>query len=98
MTQHINRDSWKHACINFACPVIGVLLGLFIGWIIGYIFLGCLIGLFFGIGISIGASLTREYDGKQFGGHWCWWDIFFDAIGLLTGTGLMVLIGWLIWK
>ena len=98
MKVHIDTDSWKHYGVNAACAVIGALIGLILGVWVGNIPVGYMVGLAFGIGVGAGASITREYDGKQFHGHWCWMDILFDFLGLLTGTGLMVLIGWLIWR
>lgn len=96
MKVHIDITSLEHLGINTTCLVVGGLLGLFIGWLVGYAFLGLIIGGAFGLGVAIGASITREYDGKQFYGHWCWWDIFFDVLGQLLGIGILVLIAWLI--
>lgn len=96
--KHIDIDSLKHLGINAACPVVGAAIGTLIGWAAGYTFIGFVAGLAFGIGVGIGASLTREYDGLQFYGHWCWWDIVFDFLGLLCGSGIIILIAWLIWK
>lgn len=96
MTSHIDMDSLKHLGVNAACPVAGALVGLLIGWAVGYPLTGFIAGFAFGNGASIAASITREYDGKQFYGHWCWWDIFFDVIGLILADGLVILVAWLI--
>lgn len=96
MKVHIDITSLEHLGINTTCLVVGGLFGLFIGWLFGYAFLGLIIGGAFGLGVAVGASITREYDGKQFYGHWCWWDIFFDVLGQLLGIGILVLIAWLI--
>ena len=98
MKVHIDITSLEHIGINTACLLIGGLLGLFVGWLAGYAFIGLIIGGAFGLGVAIGASLTREYDGKQFYGHWCWWDIFFDVLGQLLGIGIIALVDWLILK
>ena len=96
MKVHIDKESLKHFGVNAACVIIGALFGLFIGWLSGNAFLGLIIGGVFGLGVAIGASITREYDGLQFYGHWCWWDIFFDFLGQLLGAGIIALIAWLI--
>lgn len=98
MKVHIDITSLEHIGINTACLLVGGLLGIFIGWLSGYAFIGLIIGGAFGLGVAIGARLTREYDGKQFYGHWCWWDIFFDVLGQLLGIGIIALVAWLILK
>lgn len=98
MKVHIDITSLEHIGINTACLLIGGLLGLFIGWLSGNAFLGLIIGGAFGLGVAIGASITREYDGKQFHGHWCWFDILADVLGQLLGIGILALVAWLILK
>lgn len=98
MKVHIDITSLEHIGINTACLLVGGLLGLFVGWLVGYAFIGLIIGGAFGFGVGVGASITREYDGKQFYGHWCWWDIFFDVLGQLLGISMIALVAWLILK
>ena len=95
MKTHYNSDSWIRFGINAACPIIGTLLGMLVGHCAGNIYIGSVIGLVFGTGVGLGASVTREYDGQQFHGHWCWMDILFDCLGLVTGSGIMALVIWL---
>lgn len=56
-------------------------------------FILSLIGAY-GICIAIGAALTKEWYDKKSYGHWCWWDILFDALGCAVGIG----IHWWIFK
>lgn len=93
---HVDSDSWKHFGVNAACVLVGSLAGAAIGWWAGNVAIGLLFGMATGIGVGIGASLTREYDGLQFYGHWCWVDLLFDALGIIVITGLDVLSWWLI--
>lgn len=98
MKVHIDKDSLVHLGITFACLVIGTLAGQLVGLIAGNHVLGARFGMVFGVGVAIGASMTREYDGKQFYGHWCWWDILFDGIGIILGLALTIYYGWFIWN
>lgn len=98
MKVHIDKDSLVHLGINTACLLVGGLLGLFVGWLAGYVFIGLIIGGVFGLGVAVGASITREYDGLQFYGHWCWFDILADVLGQLLGIGILALVAWLILK
>ena len=42
---------------------------------------------------SLGLALGKEYgDSKAAGNHWCWWDILADAVGLVAGTVLHIII------
>lgn len=42
---------------------------------------------------AIGAALAKEYgDYKAQGNHWCWKDIAADAVGIVIGTALHLLI------
>lgn len=35
---------------------------------------------------AIGAAFGKEYgDYKARDNHWCWWDIMYDAIGIVAG-------------
>ncbi len=41
------------------------------------------------------AGLAKEYaDSKQYGNHWCWWDLLCDLAGSLIGSliGLISLV------
>lgn len=38
--------------------------------------------------IAIGAAVTKERDDKKAYDHWCWWDIFFDALGCVAGMSV----------
>ena len=56
-------------------------------------FLVCFVAAIFFPMFSLGLALGKEYgDSKAPGNHWCWWDIFADAIGLVAGTILHIII------
>lgn len=57
----------------------------------GVCFLLSLLGLY-GVAAAIGASLTKEWYDKQSYGHWCWVDLFFDALGCVVGYSIRLLI------
>lgn len=42
--------------------------------------------------IAMLVGILKEWYDKKSYGHWCWWDIFFDALG----CGVGYLIHWLI--
>lgn len=36
---------------------------------------------------ATGAALGKEYgDCCTSGNHWCWWDLIYDAIGIICGS------------
>lgn len=42
---------------------------------------------------TTGLALGKEYgDKKAVGNHWCWWDLLADAIGMLLGIAIIVLL------
>lgn len=57
----------------------------------GVCFLLSLLGLY-GVAAAIGASLTKEWYDKLSYGHWCWIDLFFDALGCLAGYSIRLLV------
>ena len=65
-TEHIDKNSFKHAGICFALAATG---GIKYG----------------GIQAAIAASVTKEWFDKQSYGHWCWWDLTFDILGMVAG-------------
>ena len=50
-------------------------------------FLLSLVGAY-GASFALGASLTKEYYDKKSYGHWCWWDLLFDFLGIVSGQAL----------
>lgn len=56
-------------------------------------FLLSLVGAY-GLAFALGGSLCKEWDDKRSYGHWCWWDIFFDALGCVAGMS----VHWLMFK
>ena len=50
-------------------------------------FIQSLFGLY-GASFAAGAAITKEYFDKQVGGHWCWWDLFFDTVGIACGVSI----------
>ena len=89
--KHIDLDSLTHVEINAACVLVLSALGALIGGLTGDTVKGATYGMTAGIGAGVGASLAREFDGLQFHGHWCWWDILFDCIGLICAVGIVLL-------
>lgn len=56
-------------------------------------FLVCFLAAIISPMFSLGLALGKEYgDSKALGNHWCWWDILADAIGLVAGTILHIII------
>ena len=56
-------------------------------------FLVCFVAAIISPLFSLGLALGKEYgDSKASGNHWCWWDILADAIGLVAGTILHIII------
>lgn len=56
-------------------------------------FLVCFLAAIISPMFSFGLALGKEYgDSKASGNHWCWWDILADAIGLVAGTILHIII------
>ena len=56
-------------------------------------FLVCFLAAIISPMFSLGLALGKEYgDSKAPGNHWCWWDILADAIGLVAGTILHIII------
>ena len=56
-------------------------------------FLVCFVAAIISPLFSLGLELGKEYgDSKAPGNHWCWWDILADAIGLVAGTILHIII------
>ena len=42
-------------------------------------------------------SVGKEYGDKcAKGNHWCWWDILSDAVGIIIGCGVVLLISLLL--
>jgi hypothetical protein len=39
---------------------------------------------------AAGASFTKEWCDLKYTGHWCWTDLAFDLIGILTGIILII--------
>lgn len=54
-------------------------------------FLLSLVGAY-GMSAALGASLTKEWYDKKSYGHWCWFDILFDALGCAAGYFIHTLI------
>lgn len=63
----------------------------------GVCFVLSLFGLY-GVSAAVGASLTKEYCDKQSYGHWCWWDLLFDACGMMSGLFIRHIIKVLIFS
>lgn len=59
----------------------------------GVCFVISLLGLY-GVAFASGASICKEWRDKASYGHWCWWDLLFDALGCGIGFG----VHWLIFK
>lgn len=39
--------------------------------------------------VALGAAMGKEYgDSNALGNHWCWWDVMYDAIGILVGGSI----------
>lgn len=38
--------------------------------------------------LAVCAALCKEWMDKKSYGHWCWWDIAADAVGVAVGTGV----------
>lgn len=38
-----------------------------------------------GVQAAAAASVTKEWFDKQSYGHWCWWDVVFDILGISVG-------------
>jgi hypothetical protein len=38
-----------------------------------------------GASLALGASITKEWCDKLYAGHWCWWDLSFDMMGIAFG-------------
>ena len=56
-------------------------------------FLVCFLAAIISPMFSLGLALGKEYgDSKAAGNHWCWWDILADAVGLVAGTILHIII------
>lgn len=56
-------------------------------------FLVCFLAAIISPLFSLGLALGKEYgDSKAPSNHWCWWDILADAIGLVAGTILHIII------
>ena len=56
-------------------------------------FLICFLAAIISPLFSLGLALGKEYgDSKATGNHWCWWDILADAVGLVAGTILHIII------
>lgn len=49
-------------------------------------------GGLYGASAAAGASVTKEWFDKESYGHWCWWDIIFDILGIAAGLGTRYLI------
>lgn len=104
--EHVDINSAKHFGVNFAGPTLGAILGVLIGLIvacfIGYtsrcVILGMIIGTAFGDGGAICASVTKEWCDDVFYGHWCWWDLFFDVLGLFAGNIIPIIVVITIWN
>ena len=47
----------------------------------------CLAASLFSTLFAIGLALGKECGDKRAqGNHWCWWDIAYDALGIMLGT------------
>lgn len=55
-------------------------------------FVVTLVGGWYGLCCAIGAALTKEWFDRQSYGHWCWFDLLFDALGIGVGIGLHLLL------
>lgn len=59
---------------------------------IGVCAAGSFLGLY-GVAVVSGSSVTKEWcDGKKKNGHWCWWDIASDCVGIAIGIALHRLV------
>lgn len=51
-------------------------------------------GVCFGVAVvspemAVGAAIGKEYgDYKARGNHWCWWDVFWDSVGIIAGSAV----------
>lgn len=50
-------------------------------------FLLSLVGAY-GASAALGASLTKEWYDKKSHGHWCWFDLLFDLLGIAAGMAV----------
>lgn len=58
-----------------------------------YHFLVCAAGAVFETEAAVAAAVAKEYgDSRAAGGHWCWWDILADTLGIIVGTSVRLLI------
>ena len=48
----------------------------------------------YGASVALGASLTKEWYDKKSYGHWCWFDLAFDLLGIVAGMA----VHWLVFK
>jgi hypothetical protein len=81
----ITKDKFIHAGVNAACVLAITIIASIFHW--------QLYGLLAGVGLAIGASLGKEYGDSQASGKcWSWLDIIADAIGIIIGTGISLLI------
>lgn len=38
--------------------------------------------------LAIGAAVWKEWYDKKSYGHWCWWDLAADAVGIVAGSAV----------
>ena len=50
----------------------------------------------YGACAAAGASVTKEWFDRKSYGHWCWFDLLFDALGIGVGIGLHLLLRYII--
>lgn len=43
---------------------------------------------------AIVAAVSKEIHDRKTGGHFCWWDILADALGVIVGTTFHAVIIW----
>lgn len=84
----MQKDKIYHIVV---CALIAAIIALILIFSGGSTLSVCL-GGFLG---AMSAGLAKEYaDSKQYGNHWCWWDLLCDLAGSLIGSliGLISLV------
>lgn len=57
-----------------------------------YHVIACLVIALFETEAAIACALTKEGADNLNYGHWCWWDIAYDMLGVLIGTMIRLLL------
>lgn len=52
-------------------------------------FLACMLAACISPYLALGLAIGKEYgDRNAIGNHWCWWDVMYDALGILAGSAV----------